>query len=74
MMNPIRGTSCIVVLSNHKDRVWMKPEKYAPILRPGSMYLMVSLATEHNCTLKQGDCKNAFLSGYQMMKLQLLNL
>ena len=55
--------SCIVVLGNHEDRVWTKPEKYAPILRPDSMRLMVSLAVEKCRTLKQGDCKNAFCQG-----------
>jgi hypothetical protein len=37
--------------------------KYAPVLRPDSMHLMVSLATEHRRTLKQGNCQNAFCQG-----------
>lgn len=45
------------------QRVWTKPEKYAPILSPDSMRLMVSLAKEKHRTLKQGDCKNAFCQG-----------
>ncbi len=60
MMHPIRAKSCIVVLGKHEDRVWTKPEKYAPVLRPDSMHLIVSMATECQCFLKQGDCKNAF--------------
>jgi hypothetical protein len=63
MMNPLRAKSCIVVLGNHEDRVWTKHKKYAPVLRPDSMHLMVSLATEHRCTLKQGNCKNACCQG-----------
>jgi len=63
MFNPLRAESRIVVLGNHEDRVWTKPEKYAPILRPDSMRLMVSLAVEKCRNLKQGDCKNAFCQG-----------
>jgi hypothetical protein len=63
MMNPHRAKSCIVVLGNHEDRVWTKPEKYAPVLRPDSLRLMVSMATERHTVLKQGDCKNAFCQG-----------
>ena len=62
-MNPHRAKSCIVVLGNHEDRVWTKPEKYAPVLRPDSLRLMVSMATERHTVLKQGDCKNAFCQG-----------
>jgi hypothetical protein len=63
MMNSLRAKFCIVVLGNHDDRVWTKPEKYAPVLCPDSMCLMVSLAMEHHCTLKQGNCKNTFCQG-----------
>ena len=63
MFNPLRAKSRIVVLGNHEDRVWTKPEKYAPVLRPDSMRLLVSLAVENRRTLKQGDCKNAFCQG-----------
>jgi hypothetical protein len=64
MFNPLRAKSCIVVLGNHEDHVWSKPEKYAPVLRPDSMQLMVSLAVEQRRTLKQGDCKKCILSGH----------
>jgi hypothetical protein len=53
MMHPIHAKSRIVVLENHEDRVWTKPEKYTPVLRPDSMCLMVSMATERRCFLKQ---------------------
>jgi hypothetical protein len=62
-LNPLRAKSRIVVLGNHEERVWTKPEKYAPVLRPDSMRLLVSLAVERHRTLKQGDCKNAFCQG-----------
>jgi hypothetical protein len=42
MMNPLREKSCIVVLGNHKDRVWTKPKKYTPVLCLDRMHLMVS--------------------------------
>jgi hypothetical protein len=51
MINPLGAKSRIVVLCNHQDRVWTKPEKYAPILCPDSMRLMVSLAVEKRRTL-----------------------
>ena len=44
MFNPLRAKSRIVVLCNHEDRVWTKPEKYTPILLPDSMWLLASLA------------------------------
>ncbi len=63
LFNPLRAKSRIVALGNHKDRVWTKSEKYAPVLRPNSMQLLVSMAVEKRRTLKQGDCKNAFCQG-----------
>jgi hypothetical protein len=43
--------------------VWSKPKKYALVLCPDSMHLMVSMAVQKCCTLYQGDCKNAFCQG-----------
>jgi hypothetical protein len=63
MLNPLRAKSCIVVLGNHKDRIWTKSKKYAPILCPDTMRLMVSMAVKQRRTFKQGDCKNAFCQG-----------
>ena len=63
MFNPLCAKSCIVVLGNHKDQVLTKSEKYAPVPRSNSMQLMVSLAVQKQCTLKQGNCKNAFCQG-----------
>ncbi len=63
LVNPLRAKYCIVVLGNHKDRVWTKSEKYAPVLRSDSLRLMVSLTVKKRRTLKQGDCKNVFCQG-----------
>ena len=63
MMNPHCAKACIVVLGNHEDTEWSKNITYAPVLRPDTMRLIVSMAMEHHRTLRQGDCKNAFCQG-----------
>jgi hypothetical protein len=63
MLNPLCAKSSIVVLGNHEDRVWTKSKKYAPVLHPDTMRLMVSMAVKRRRTLKQGGCKNAFCPG-----------
>ncbi len=63
IFNPLHAKSQIVALGNHEDRIWTKSDKYAPVLRPGSMRLLTSMAVKKCCTLKQGDCKNAFCQG-----------
>jgi hypothetical protein len=63
MLNPLRAKSRIVVLGNREDRIWTKPEKYAPVLQPDMLRLLVSMAVNCWCTLKQGNCKNAFCQG-----------
>ncbi len=60
---PHRTKSCIVVLGNHEDPVWSKSDKFAPVLRSESLRLLVSMAVEKHCPLRQGDCKNAFCQG-----------
>jgi hypothetical protein len=50
-------------LGNHEYRVWTKSKKYAPVLHPDTMWLMVSMAVKQRRTLKQGNCKNAFCQG-----------
>ena len=60
---PVRAKTRIVVLGNHEDRVWTKPEKFAPVLRSDSLQFLVSMAVENCHTLKQGNCKNAFCNG-----------
>ncbi len=68
MLNPLRAKSRIIVLGNHEDRVWTKSEKYAPVLCPDTLHLMVSMAVERHCTLKQGNCKNAFCQFFWKMR------
>jgi hypothetical protein len=63
MLNPLHAKARIVVLGNHKDRVWTKSERYALVLYPDSMHLMISMAGECSRTLRQGNCKNAFCQG-----------
>ncbi len=60
---PLQAKSCIVVLGNHKDWVWSKSDRYAPVLRGNSILFLVSLAVEKLCPLRQGNCKNAFCQG-----------
>jgi hypothetical protein len=63
MMNLHCAKSHIVVLGNHKERIWSKSDKYTPVLCPDTMRLIVSMAVEQRRTLQQGDCKNAFCQG-----------
>jgi hypothetical protein len=63
MLNLFRAKSWIDVLGNHEDCIWSKSERYAPVLCSDTMHLIFSMALEHCCTLKQGDCKNAFCQG-----------
>ncbi len=63
MLNPLQAKSHIIVLGNHEDRIWTKPEKYAPVLQPDTMHLLVSMAVKQRRTLKQGNCKYAFCQG-----------
>jgi hypothetical protein len=60
---PLQAKSRIVVLGNHKDRVWSKSDRYAPVLHGDSLCFLVSLAVEKWRPLQQGDCKDAFCQG-----------
>ncbi len=63
MLHPYRAKARIIVLGNHKDQVWTKSEKYAPVLHPDTLQLIVSMVVGQRRTLKQADCKNAFCQG-----------
>ena len=52
MRNPHRAKARIVVLGNHEDRNWSKKDKYAPVLQPDTMRLIVSMAIERHRTLQ----------------------
>jgi hypothetical protein len=62
-MNPHQAKLHIAVLGIYKDRIWSKSEKYAPVLRPDTMQLIISMAVEQWRMLNQGDSKNAFCQG-----------
>ncbi len=63
--NPLQAKSWIVVLGNHKDRVWSqrKCNHYAPVLRSDSLWFQVLMAVKKRHPLRQGNCKNAFCQG-----------
>ena len=63
MLRPHRAKARIVVLGNHEDRIWTKSNKYAIVLHSDTLCLLTSMAVKCRCTLKQGDCKNAFCQG-----------
>ena len=46
LLRPHRAKAHIVVLGNHEDRIWTKSEKYAPVPRPNTLQLIVSLAVK----------------------------
>jgi hypothetical protein len=60
---PLRAKSRIIVLGNRECHDWSKSNWIAPVLRFDSLRFLVSLAVQHCCGLKQGDCKNAFCQG-----------
>ncbi len=57
---PLWAKSRIVALGNHKNCVWLKSDKFAPVLHGDSLQFLVNLAVQHCRPLRQGDCKNAF--------------
>jgi hypothetical protein len=63
MFNPLCTKLCIIALGNHKDRIWTKSEKYAPVLHIDLMQLITSLVVEKRRMLKLGNCKNTFCQG-----------
>jgi hypothetical protein len=63
MLNPHQAKLRIVVLGNYNDRLWSKLDKYALVLSPDTLHLIVSMGVEWRGLLQQGDCKNAFCQG-----------
>ena len=61
--NPVRAKSRIVALGNLERRIRSREDRYAPVLNSISSRLLLSMAVEDGCRLKQGDCKNAFCNG-----------
>jgi hypothetical protein len=62
-LNPLRTKSWIIVLGNHKNHVWSKSDRFAPILRSNSLQFVVSMAVKKHRPLCQGDCKKNFCQG-----------
>ena len=58
--NPDRSKLRIIVLDNHKDRIYDKSKRYAPVLQYSSLWLLVLKSVGDKRVLQQGDCKNAF--------------
>jgi hypothetical protein len=65
---PLRAKSWIVVLGNCECRDWSKSNWFAPVPRFDSLCSLVSLAVQHCCSLKQGDCKNAFCRAFFLQR------
>jgi hypothetical protein len=63
MLHPHQAKSHILVLNNHEDCLWSELDKYAPVLGPDTLGLIVSMAIEQQKVLQQGDCKNTFCQG-----------
>ncbi len=50
-MNPHQAKLHLIVLGNYNDRIWLKSEKYSPILCPDTMPLIISMAVKQNVHL-----------------------
>lgn len=58
---PMRAQSWIVVLRNHNHCQWSKADCFSPVVLMPMIRLLTSLAVRNKNTLKQGDCKSAFI-------------
>ena len=58
---PIRANARIVALGNKDPVTWSKADCYAPVVSLPIVFLLTALAVLNKRTLKQGDCKNAFV-------------
>jgi len=58
---PFRAKSRIVVLGNKDPREWTKADCFAPVVSLPVVRMLTALAVQHKRTLKQGDCKLAFV-------------
>jgi hypothetical protein len=58
---PTRVKSRIVVLGNHDHRQWSKADCFSPVVSIPMIRLFSALAVHNKRTLKQGDCKFAFI-------------
>jgi hypothetical protein len=58
---PIRAKSRIVVLGNLDPRPWSKSDCFSPVVSLPMVRLFTALAVHNKRTIKQGDCKFAFI-------------
>jgi len=59
--NPLRAKSRIVVLGNKDPTEWTKADCFAPVVSLPVVRMLTALAVQHKRTLKQADCKLAFI-------------
>ena len=59
--DPARAKSHIVALGNYEDDIWMKSDKFAPVISKTNHCLLTTMAVDMGRKQKQADCKNAFL-------------
>jgi len=58
---PTRAKSQIVVLGNLDPRPWTKSDCFSPVVSIPMVRLLTALAVHNRRTVKQGDCKFAFI-------------
>jgi hypothetical protein len=58
---PTRAKSRIVVLGNFEQRSWTKADCFSPVISIPMIRLLTAMAVQRGRTLKQADCKFAFI-------------
>jgi hypothetical protein len=58
---PARAKSCIMVLGNLEQRSWTKADCFTPVISIPMIWFLTALAVQNGRTLKQADCKFAFI-------------
>ena len=61
---PLRAKSRIVVLGQFEERIYQKPQRYAPVLKYSSLRLLTANTVDEKHILQQGDYKNAFYNAH----------
>ncbi len=63
MLKQIQVKVCIVVFWQSQRLRMDKSKKFTPVLHLDTMRLITSMVVEKRCSLKQGNCNNAFCQG-----------
>jgi hypothetical protein len=58
---PTHAKSRIVVLGNLEQKSWSKSDCFSPVIYIPMIHLLTALAVQNGRTLKQADCKFAFI-------------